>query len=281
MEEGASSTPAGPVTSGPTPLDHDSAPEFTAYFAQQSQSQESLARFRNIQDIVLRWVDPLRRTLEVADVGCGAGSQSLLWAKMGHRVFGVDVNEPLVNLAKKRSAQESLPIDFRLGTATALPLPDGSMDVVLAADVIEHVPDWQVCLDEFSRVLRPRGVLFVNTSNRLCPAQQEFNLPLYSWYPERLKRHYERLARSTRPELASHATYPAINWFTFYQLRRELRMRGMESFDRFDIARLRSQRGVPALLSRAICAFSPLRWVGHVLTPYTTVVGVKADGGRA
>ena len=47
----------------------------------------------------------------------------------------------------------------------------------------------------------------------------EFNLPLYSWYPDPLKRYCERLAVTTRPQVANFDKYPAVNWFSFYELR--------------------------------------------------------------
>jgi len=176
--------------------------DLSAYFAAQSQSEESRARFESIYSILVRALGERREPLDVGDIGCGAGVQSQLWAQRGHRVFALDVNEPLIRLAHERATAAGHSIEFRIGSASALPLEDQSLDVCIAADLIEHVPEWERCLDEFARVLRPRGVLFLNTSNRLCPVQQEFSLPLYSWYPTRLKRHYEELARTSRPELA-------------------------------------------------------------------------------
>jgi len=246
-----------------------------AYFAAQSQSEESRARFESIYSILVRALGERREPLDVGDIGCGAGVQSQLWAQRGHRVFALDVNEPLIRLAHERATAAGHSIEFRIGSASALPLEDQSLDVCIAADLIEHVPEWERCLDEFARVLRPRGVLFLNTSNRLCPVQQEFSLPLYSWYPTRLKRHYEELARTSRPELAGHATYPAVNWFSFYQLRRELDRRGMDARDRFDLADTSSMSAAGAGVIGMIRGVPPLRWMGHVFTPYTLVVGIK------
>ncbi len=62
--------------------------------------------------------------------------------------------------------------------------------------------------------MRPGGVLYLTTTSCLCPSQMEFRLPLYSWYPGFLKRRYERLAKTTRPELANFAIYPAVHWFS-------------------------------------------------------------------
>jgi 2-polyprenyl-6-hydroxyphenyl methylase/3-demethylubiquinone-9 3-methyltransferase len=140
---------------------------------------------------------PVRGPLTVADIGCGAGTLSMLWAEHGHRVFGIDINAQLIKLATERSRESDIKIDFQLGTATDLPWSDESMDVCLVPELLEHVQDWERCLDEFARVIKPGGVLFLTTTNKLCPRQQEFNLLMYSWYPAFIKRYFEKLAVST------------------------------------------------------------------------------------
>src|SRR5205823_3340892 len=118
------------------------------------------------------------------------------------------------------------------------------------------------------------GVLFVSTSNALCPFQQEFTLPLYSWYPSAVKRYCERLAVTTRPQLASYAKYPAVNWFTFYQLRDFLGERGFECFDRFDLIDPVPRGSVAKLVLRSLRASSLLRFFGYVATEGTSVLAV-------
>jgi 2-polyprenyl-3-methyl-5-hydroxy-6-metoxy-1,4-benzoquinol methylase len=102
------------------------------------------------------------------------------------------------------------------------------MHVCLLPELLEHVVEWMACLKETARILRPGGVLFLSTTNKLCPSQQEFSLPLYSWYPRPLKRHFEKLAVTKRPELENFARYPAVNWFSFYSLRSELSRLGFD-----------------------------------------------------
>src|SRR5262245_49952713 len=85
--------------------DHGSHAEFFDYYANESLSPRAAERFRAIRDAILR-VDPSkdgRQPCDVADIGCGAGTQSMLWAELGHRVHGVDVNEPLLDLARERA----------------------------------------------------------------------------------------------------------------------------------------------------------------------------------
>jgi 2-polyprenyl-3-methyl-5-hydroxy-6-metoxy-1,4-benzoquinol methylase len=257
--------------------DHTSRREFVDYYAQQSVSGESRQRFEAIKRAVLAIKEAYHLGtdgLDVLDIGCNAGTNSLLWAESGHRVHGIDINEPLVEIAKLRGKESGYAIEFLLGSATALPWPDGSMDVCLMPELLEHVPEWEACLDECSRVLRSGGILFLSTTNKLCPIQQEYNLPLYSWYPRPLKRHFENLARTSKPQLASHATYPAVNWFTYYSLRTELRKRNMTSLDRFDILAVTAS-GRKAAAANLIRYVPPLRSMAHVATPYTRIIAIK------
>ena len=257
---------------------HESDPRFTEYYKEASQSEASLARLRSIRDSTFRIARQYNRdksSLDVADIGCGAGSLSLLWAELGHKLHGLDVNEPLLTVARSRAIEKNFDIDFRLGSATKLPWSSGSMDVCLLLELLEHVSDWESCLEECVRVLRPNGVLVVTTSNVLCPKQQEFNLPLYSWYPALLKRYFERLAVTTRPDLANFAKYPAVHWFSFYGLRRYLAMREFEVMDRFDVMDLSAKAAWMRGLAHCIRVSTLLRFFGHVATPGTLVYGIK------
>jgi len=257
--------------------DHSSDDRFVAYYAEQSLTPANTRRLERIQESVLRYAPQPERPLEVADIGCGPGAQSQLWAGAGHRVHGLDINAELIEIARQRAADTGQSVDFHIGSATDLPWPDDSMDVCLAPELLEHVPQWEPCLDEFARILRPGGVLFLSTTNRLCPVQQEFDLPLYSWYPAPMKRRVERLVTTTRPELANYATYPAVHWFSFYGLRRELAARGMRTYDRFDALDPATLPPAMRTVRWALRRSPPLRWLGHLATPYTRVIAVKDD----
>ncbi len=252
--------------------------KFAEYYREASLTDEAMARFMSIRGLVGNVLDRQGRSdesLDVADIGCAAGTQSMIWAKDGHRVQGIDINETLVEIAAERAREEGLAIEYLLGSAEDLPWPDSSFDVCLVPELLEHVPNWWGCLSELARILKPGGVLFLSTNNVLCPKQQEFDLPLYSWYPAPLKRHYEKLSVTTRPELVNHAQYPAVNWFSFYSLRRAFARLGMSTQDRFDAMNVDSKGTLNRVLISAIRALPPLRFVAHVFTPYTTVIVTK------
>ena len=260
-----------------SPWDHTTHQNFFDYYAAESQSEATLQRFQGIQVSVLRVAERtgMGPQLDVADVGCGAGTQARMWAERGHRVYGVDVNEPLIRLAEKRATEQMLAIKFEVGTATALPWADRTMDVCLLPELLEHVADWQSCVNEAARVLRPGGLLYLSTTNVLCPRQNEFNLPLYSWYPGALKRYCEHLAVTTRPAIANYAKYPAVNWFSFYRLRDYLEPLGFHCLDRFDLMDIAGKAVLAQAVIRLVRKVSLLRFLGHMATPTTYLVAVK------
>jgi 2-polyprenyl-3-methyl-5-hydroxy-6-metoxy-1,4-benzoquinol methylase len=266
------------ISSGPqNNWDHETHEEFFRYYEKESVTAKTVHRFQTIRDTVIRLNPGLmhRRPCRVADIGCGAGTQSLLWAELGYEVNGLDVNRPLLDVARRRAAEAGYTIEFSVGSAVSLPWPDGYIDVCLAVELLEHVADWRSCLEEFTRVLRPGGVLFLSTTNVLCPIQQEFNLPLYSWYPGTVKRYCEKLAKTTRPRLANYAKYPAENWFTFYRLRSFLNERAFDSLDRFDLIDVSRKGTFARAILGAIRSVPALRWVAHVATQGTSLIAIK------
>jgi 2-polyprenyl-3-methyl-5-hydroxy-6-metoxy-1,4-benzoquinol methylase len=259
-------------------FDSSSHEKFYDYYAQVSQTPETLLRFRAIRDTILRVGHRnglSKGILEVADVGCGAGTQSLVWAELGHNVHGVDINQPLLELAQQRAVVEGHQIDFRLGSSTQVPWTSDSMDVCIVLELLEHVDNWEACIQECARIVRSGGVLFLTTTNKLCPLQNEFKLPLYSWYPGRLKRHFEKLAVTTRRDLANYATYPAVNWFTFYSLRDTLANYGFSCMDRFEIMDVEKKTLPLQLAVRLIKAIPALKWLAQISCKGTLVLAVK------
>jgi 2-polyprenyl-6-hydroxyphenyl methylase/3-demethylubiquinone-9 3-methyltransferase len=253
-------------------------PQFVSAYEAKSLSPATLARFRNVHDKLMALASRhgLRaRSLDVLDIGCGAGTQCRMWAQRGHRVTGIDVSAPLIATAGRRAREAGLGIRFDVGSATELPYADATQDVVLLPQLLEHVPDWQRCLREAVRVLRPRGLLYLSTSNVLCPAQSEFNLPLYSWYPRPLKRRYERLAVTTRPALANHTSFPAVHWFTYGQLARFLSGLGMHCHDRFDVLDPAALSGWRRAASRLLGAAPFLKFPAQFFVGTSVVFAVK------
>ena len=263
-------------------MDTSSHEQFVQYYAAESLSEATRQRFAMIRVKVIDLLEKTgttRRPLDILDVGCGAGTQCALWAAGGDRAHGIDINAPLIELARERAQAAKLDIRFDVGSATALPYEPDTMDVCLIPELLEHVAEWEPCLTEAVRVLRPGGVLFLSTTNVFCPAQNEFRLPLYSWYPGLAKRFFERKAVTSWPSIANYARYPAVHWFSYYGLARFLNRQGMRCFDRFAMMERSDSSTLRQIAVGLLQSFPTLRLLGQICSTGTIVFAVKAARG--
>lgn len=96
---------------------------------------------------------------EVADLGCGTGSLSVLLASAGHHVRGVDLSAQMVSAATAKAHAAGVAAEFVQGDAAAPPYAPASADVVLARHVLWALPDPAAALKAWTRLLRPGGRL--------------------------------------------------------------------------------------------------------------------------
>lgn len=115
----------------------------------------------------------------VLDMGCGTGYGTASIADKCASICGVDISDEAVAYATEKYQADNLAFKtIRKVEDAPLPFSDGSFDVVLSFQVIEHIPDPATYLEEIRRVLRPGGVFIVATpdrATRLLPLQRPWN----------------------------------------------------------------------------------------------------------
>lgn len=99
----------------------------------------------------------------VLDLGCGAGFDTLLAAKRvgeAGKVVGIDMTPEMLAKARQNAAVLGVTnVGFILGEIESLPLPEGSVDLVISNGVFNLCPDKPRVLSEVFRVLKPGGRL--------------------------------------------------------------------------------------------------------------------------
>jgi SAM-dependent methyltransferase len=133
------------------------------YFAQ---------RIKNVVKLLLQ--NRIRaQQLRILDCGCGFGTESIIFALLGGKVLGIDLNAERFYIAKKRvnyykELYPRLEVDFKLCNILEYKCID-TFDVVYAKEFISHVHPISGFLRIARNCLRKRGYLFIHDTNPLNP----------------------------------------------------------------------------------------------------------------
>jgi methionine biosynthesis protein MetW len=130
----------------------------TGELAFASQTYESKHAPDSSHGRILQWLAE-RPTGRMLDLGCGDGYLAGQLRSAGHHVVGVDA---VVTDGVKDRVDEFIQADLDLGLP---PEVTGPFDVVIAADVLEHVRRPEVVLDELHRVVDPSGIVVASVPN--------------------------------------------------------------------------------------------------------------------
>jgi SAM-dependent methyltransferase len=138
--------------------------------------------FQQVSRRRIHWMCAQVSGTDVLDVGCSQGIASILLAREGHRVVGIDREHEAIRAARERLDQEEAPVrervEFKVGEGRAVGFPDGSFDAVLLGEVLEHQLDPGRLLNEARRVLRPGGRIVITTPYGIHP-YPDHKEPLY------------------------------------------------------------------------------------------------------
>jgi SAM-dependent methyltransferase len=107
------------------------------------------------------------RGKEVLDVGCGAGTDLIRFARGGANVSGVDISASAIALAAANFAQQRLAADLREADGEHLPFPDNTFDLVYAHGVVQYTSNGEALVGECRRVLKDGGTAVFQAYNRI------------------------------------------------------------------------------------------------------------------
>ena len=100
----------------------------------------------------------------ILDAACGEGYGSNILAETAKQVTGLDIDSESIEHASLRYKKNNL--RFVQGSCADLPFEDGSFDMVISFETLEHLEQQQEMLVEFSRVLKKDGILIISTPDK-------------------------------------------------------------------------------------------------------------------
>jgi SAM-dependent methyltransferase len=131
----------------------------------------------------------------ILDAGCGASNYAETLKKKNENILCIDLND-------FREKKTGLP--FCLGSISSLPIKDDSVDFIYCTTVLQYIPNQEIAINEFHRVLKPKGkLLFTVPTKRsmfyiiremeiffdVYPYQPSFNVRPYLYYTREIVLH--------------------------------------------------------------------------------------------
>ena len=143
----------------------DRKEQIVHYWEKRSESFLEQRRSELANPIAKRWMKeiekqiPAGRRLKILDVGCGAGFFSILLAKEGHEVFGIDLTPEMIENAIQLAEEENADCCFQVMDAENPIFADETFDVVISRNLTWTLPNAEHAYGEWMRVLKTGGIL--------------------------------------------------------------------------------------------------------------------------
>ncbi len=110
-------------------------------------------------------IAPFVKGKRVLDIASGEGYGSVHLANYASHVTGVDISTEAIHHARTAYV-DTANVNFIEGSCTAIPLGDGSVDVVVSFETLEHIFEHDAFMLEVKRVLTPTGLVIISTPNK-------------------------------------------------------------------------------------------------------------------
>lgn len=143
------------------------------FFSEQASAwwsnKGAAALLHDINPVRLRFITETitLKNLKILDVGCGGGILTEAMAKQGAIVTGLDLAEPLIEVAKQHAISQKLEIAYVCEAVEDYAQKhQGAFDVITCMEMLEHVPDPNSIIKAISTMLKPGGKVFLSTIDR-------------------------------------------------------------------------------------------------------------------
>ncbi len=127
-------------------------------------------RLKYIKDSILKKyknTDKKRplKNIRILDIGCGGGLLCAPLSKLGAEVVGIDASEKNIKIAKLHSRENNLKINYFCASPENFKIK-GKFDVILNMEIVEHVENVNFFLNQSTKFLKKKGLMFVATLNK-------------------------------------------------------------------------------------------------------------------
>ena len=129
--------------------------------------------------------------LSLLDIGSSTGIMTNEYSKFFKKVIGIDLDYKAINFANKNFKNENL--KFITSPIEESNFGDSSFDVITCSHIYEHVPSYQVLMDNIFRMLKPGGICYFAAGNRYKIIETHHRLPFLSYLPKKIANKYIRL----------------------------------------------------------------------------------------
>ena len=90
----------------------------------------------------------------ILDVGCGTGSLSVILARLGHKVTGIDLSPAMLALAKAKAAAQELQIEFEVMDAAFPQFPQQQFDMLICRHLLWALPEPKLILEKMAQITK-------------------------------------------------------------------------------------------------------------------------------
>jgi ubiquinone/menaquinone biosynthesis C-methylase UbiE len=133
--------------------------EFSARYEAERRPNDPHGYHALLDDLEVELTERHGRGKDILEVGCGTGLLLERFARFARKAEGIDLSPGMLEKAQARG------LTVKEGSATDIPYPDNSFDVVCSYKVLAHVPDIGKALSEMARVTRPGGTILAEFYN--------------------------------------------------------------------------------------------------------------------
>jgi len=110
-------------------------------------------------ELLKTWIPAANAT--ILDIGCGTGSLSVIPARLGHTVTGIDLSPSMISLARTKAAAYGLEIEFHIMDASHVQFAEHQFDVILCRHLLWALSEPEQVLQRWIKLLKPGGRLIL------------------------------------------------------------------------------------------------------------------------